>query len=435
MTTGVNPGVHGIFDFFRIENYERHLVGTADVKAPHIWDTLSDLGKKVIVVNHPSIFPAYPINGVMISGMMTPSYESKFVYPPSVKSWLMERDYKFGVVLDVGGRSSFARAFTMTKNSKSISRMIERFNEVEEKRGDITLELMDENPDWDFVFVLFESGDRLSHYFWSDSQHDILLRHYRKLDEIVGKFLARADENTWIGIASDHGFTSVQKKFFINSLLMDMDLLAVNSSSGKIKGRLVEAARWLISKASSLGVPVERILSTDFAIDAFRRLYRPFSDYGRSQAFMINETAQGIWINVRGREQQGTVAPEEYDVVRGRILDKLNALTDPATGKKFITAYPREQVFKGKQTRNAVDIVCTVRDGYSIECLSKRPDDKLREANYLLEVREGEKDADHHPLGVYMSNSPITTPREEFWIGSVHHEIANFLSLNEPKGT
>ena len=57
------------------------------------WDQLSDVGKKALVLNVPTTYPPHPLNGVLISGFLTPKGKRDFVYPPSL---LEEIEQQFG---------------------------------------------------------------------------------------------------------------------------------------------------------------------------------------------------------------------------------------------------------------------------------------------------------------------------------------------------
>jgi predicted AlkP superfamily phosphohydrolase/phosphomutase len=87
--TGVNPGTHGIFGFTDLKpgSYDLRFPNFLNVKAPTIWDTLSEKGKKCIIINQPSTYPARKINGVLISGFVAIEL-AKAVYPLSYQAEL-----------------------------------------------------------------------------------------------------------------------------------------------------------------------------------------------------------------------------------------------------------------------------------------------------------------------------------------------------------
>ena len=80
--TGTNSGTHGIFGFTDLKpgSYDLRFPNFLDVKAPTFWDALGERGKKSIIINQPSTYPARPINGVLISGFVAVEL-AKAVYP------------------------------------------------------------------------------------------------------------------------------------------------------------------------------------------------------------------------------------------------------------------------------------------------------------------------------------------------------------------
>ena len=82
--TGQNAGKHGILSFQERDAFNYDLVGSGFLNATHheltLWEVLSQLGQTVGVVNVPFTYPIRPVNGYMISGMMTPS-GVPFTYP------------------------------------------------------------------------------------------------------------------------------------------------------------------------------------------------------------------------------------------------------------------------------------------------------------------------------------------------------------------
>ena len=88
--TGVNPGKHGIFDFRDSFHRDprRPLVSSRSMKAPRIWQILNAAGLRTAIMNVPITFPPEPLDGFMISGMMTPNDEADYTYPSELKARL-----------------------------------------------------------------------------------------------------------------------------------------------------------------------------------------------------------------------------------------------------------------------------------------------------------------------------------------------------------
>jgi predicted AlkP superfamily phosphohydrolase/phosphomutase len=65
-----------------------------------------------------------------------------------------------------------------------------------------------------------------------------------------------------------------------------------------------------------------------------------------SQAFAVaSGGAAHIYINLKGREKDGFVPPEDYAQIQTQIVDLFSALTDPKSGEAvFQRVLPREQL-------------------------------------------------------------------------------------------
>ena len=68
IVTGVTPEKHGIYDFFYFDNGIK-VVSSRHRRMPAIWNLLSDIGKRSIVINVPMTYPPERVNGIIISGL------------------------------------------------------------------------------------------------------------------------------------------------------------------------------------------------------------------------------------------------------------------------------------------------------------------------------------------------------------------------------
>ena len=84
--TGKNPGQTGIYDFLyrRPGSYVFPPVNAALRSGQSVWSLLGEQGKRVAVVNIPISYPVEPVNGVLISGWMTPYFAKDFTWPPEL---------------------------------------------------------------------------------------------------------------------------------------------------------------------------------------------------------------------------------------------------------------------------------------------------------------------------------------------------------------
>jgi predicted AlkP superfamily phosphohydrolase/phosphomutase len=216
------------------------------------------------------------------------------------------------------------------------------FHTMEEVRASTLAEI--ERPDWQLLVSVFTQTDRVSHMFYRflDRRHprydaalaarfgDAVLEVYQRMDAIVGEVVSRLGPETTLLIVSDHGFHSYRMGLNVNTWLRD-------------HGYLVQGA-----------IPPGQE-NADFF---------PGVDWGRTRAYALG-TGQ-IYVNLRGREGRGVVAPgAEYAALLDALARELEAAVDPATGEGFVAkVYKGPEVFAGAPPERVPDLQIAFRDGY-----------------------------------------------------------------------
>jgi predicted AlkP superfamily phosphohydrolase/phosphomutase len=86
-------------------------------------------------------------------------------------------------------------------------------------------------------------------------------------------------------------------------------------------------------------------------------------DWNKTIAYSMGHVGQ-IYINLQGREPQGSVTSDRYAQARQQVIDVLNTLTDPATGKALVDRIiPREEAAHGPYADQGADLHL-ILDGY-----------------------------------------------------------------------
>ena len=182
---------------------------------------------------------------------------------------------------------------------------------------------------WDggLLFNYFGTTDQVAHVMWGvtrdpghpaydpeihDPYLDVIPAIYEQMDEVIGYTLERIGDDTTLIVMSDHGFSSWRRAFHLNTWLVDNGYMA-----------LTERAR----------LPIDEFFTG--------------VDWSRTQAYNIG--LAGLYLNLRGREKQGTVAPGDRDELLERLERDLLATVDPLTGEPAVTkVYIRERDFKDR---------------------------------------------------------------------------------------
>lgn len=407
--TGVNPGKHGIFGFKSRERdkYAFQFVNNKSLKSQTLWKLLSDMNKKVIVVNIPMTYPPEEVNGIVVAGMDAPGIESNFVFPPEFKEKLFCIAGNYVIHLHIGD----GYLDSDVKRRKAMKGLLEMI----EAREKLVIHLM-ENYEWDFFAVNFSAIDQVQHHFWqfmdTESEFkDAILTIYKRVDEAIGKITARLGKETALFVLSDHGAGPASPYvFFIDEWLRENDLLKFkNTFSGASLRSLLISVLSILSRR----LPSK---TKDHLMRMFPRLRVRFQGFIRRS--LIDWSAAKVYsgehpstlrINLKGREREGTVnGPEEYEALREVLIGKLEALEHPETHEKLIErVYRREDLYHGPYMESAPDLILYPRDfAHQI-----RGGPFLKDKNYrkILSMKDGKRffvSGTHRVDGIFIANGP-----------------------------
>ncbi|MBW2738980.1 MAG: alkaline phosphatase family protein, partial [Deltaproteobacteria bacterium] len=96
--TGDQSGEHGIYGFMDLmpETYKMYFPNFLSLRKKTVFDELGHIGKKSVVINLPSTYPARQIPGVLVSGFVAIDLK-KAVYPSSLAPELQTMGYSIDV--------------------------------------------------------------------------------------------------------------------------------------------------------------------------------------------------------------------------------------------------------------------------------------------------------------------------------------------------
>jgi predicted AlkP superfamily phosphohydrolase/phosphomutase len=198
----------------------------------------------------------------------------------------------------------------------------------------------------------FEFPDRIGHVFWRlrDPGHpahdsrlaalygDAVEKSYEVVDEIVGETAASLAPEDVLVVLSDHGFATWRRSVNYNTWLVERGYLALRGSARRqnlealfSRGQFWDAVDWSKTRAYSMG----------------------FGD---------------IYVNLRGREKEGSVAPgSEYEALREQLARELLELADPGNGERAVSrVFRREEVYRRFDPRLIPDLIASNRPGYRV---------------------------------------------------------------------
>ena len=376
--TGYNPGKHGIYDFrdYDPKRYSCFADTIVDSKAfagKSIWDLIGAAGQKVGVVTVPVTYPAWKVNGFMISGYPTPDTGKSYTYPPELAK----------AIPPLVGDAAFFKSATHQRLLNEMKRLMQLCTEV-------SLEQMLKD-DYSLFIMVVGATDRAHHDWWKyiDPEHpvynpqeaerygNLVLQTYQAADACLGKFLAAVDDKTTVLVLSDHGGGAHPKSYFhTNHFLRRLGLLTPSTKASQgnkaLKAAFKRFYRAKVRRFPSLEKVYRRLpprfkqLAT--ALDSQTMLDLDGIDWGATKAyrFPMYPPVEGIMINVAGRQAAGCVHPgAEYEAIRTRILEAVRNLRDPRTGEVVVLeAYRREELYHGERLEMAPDLILVTQDAY-----------------------------------------------------------------------
>jgi len=367
--TGCDPGVHGVFDFTtRVGDRVRFTGGTVRA-VPTIFARLDAAGQACACIGFPATWPPERLaHGAFVSGWDSPvAFEAdrSFVWPPSLHDALHAR---FGAVRfdDVDELAADTPGWHAALPGALVARIV--------RKQELGAWLLD-SREWDVFALYFGESDTAAHYLWS--LHDAhsprrpahvseadargLGRVYEALDAAVGALVARAGgDGVEVTVVSDHGAGGTgDRALYLNRALEDAGLCTLREGgvAGAVVRRLKESA--LVHLPPRVRERVFRAAGSVLPGWLESRARFGAIDFTRSQVFSEElNYFPSVWLNVRGREPYGTVAPADVPRVRARVIDALLALRDPWDGAPVVRAvHAREDVYAGPHVSRAPDLV------------------------------------------------------------------------------
>jgi predicted AlkP superfamily phosphohydrolase/phosphomutase len=378
LTTGVNPGKHGVFGFYRRhrDEYDVSPVTDADVSARRLWDYTSETGLRSLVVNVPVTHPARELAGVLVPGYLAPSAPA--TYPPDVLEAVDMPDYRVYAP---------SEADTIPEG-----KLLEEWLTVTEQRKDLTLRLLDAY-EWDLLFVEFQKPDGAVHKFADRSR---VRRIYERVDDCLATILEAVPGEPNVVVVSDHGigqpkqWTVALNTWFIEEGYVttttdeaaDRSWLDRAAGGEDEEGDDVDPVRTLFAWLAQNGVTkqqLERALSTVGLYDLAARLApegagaglrEEVVDRAASEVFYEGMGFSGVDVGVVVNDERfyadGIVSADNYDALREEVMAALRELSGPDGEHAFTRVRPREAVCEGERTPEAPDIVLEQAADYVI---------------------------------------------------------------------
>ncbi|MFQ5707298.1 MAG: alkaline phosphatase family protein [bacterium] len=373
--TGKNPAKHNIFGFVdqKPGTHDIFIPTALNMTSDTIWDIMSKAGKKVFVMNVPVTYPPRAVNGIMIGCFLCTQIE-KIASPPSVSAELKKMGYK------IDADAWIAR--------KDLDAYLVEVNTALEKRVDAMFHYM-QKEDWDYFQTHIMETDRMNHFFWEHMEHDdpkytsAFFDFYQRVDEVLGEVERKIGDDVEFIVLSDHGFCTIRKEVYLNNYLAEAGLLKFKQTPPKSLDDMHPE-----SVAYSL-IP------------------------GR------------IFVNLQGREPQGSVLPEQYEATREKVTELLLNLKEHDNGDPLIReVLKREEIYDGQNFAAAADLIAVPYDGYDLKGNVNK--DVFGEKGPLVGMHTYEDSL------LFIRNRTLTKNHNELWVGDLAPTILKMMNIPAP---
>ncbi|MBA3832240.1 MAG: alkaline phosphatase family protein [Chthoniobacterales bacterium] len=312
MMSSKSPGMLGVYGFRNRadHSYDRYTIANSlAIKEDRLWEILSRAGKRCIVIGVPGTYPPKPLNGLMVTDFLTPDITCDYTYPPQLKAEIEQVVGEY--ILDV-------RDFRSGNKAKILADI----HEMTRKRFQLARHLL-KKEDWDYFMMVEMGTDRIHHAFWDnmDPAHRFYVAgnefenaihdYYLEVDREIGELLKLVDDNTDVLVVSDHGAKRMDGGICVNEWLMRNGYLALREKP--------ESA-----------VPLSKVKI----------------DWPHTMAWGDGGYYARIFLNVAGREPDGTIPPEDYEKVRDELIAGLKSIRDENDREIGTQVYRPEELYQ-----------------------------------------------------------------------------------------
>lgn len=423
IVTGMNPGKHGIYWFVEYrDDYSYVFINASFREGAPLWRLLGEAGRPALVLNVPMTYPAEPLDGVLIAGLDGPgAHDPRFAYPPGI---VAEVEAALGApyIVEVGMPG-------LVKAGRYDEALAEAHRAIDQ-RAAVARHLMRTRP-WDLCMLVFRETDPVQHFFWKFMAPDgfrvdpaavaryggAIREVYEHIDAALGTLVAEAGPHDHVMVISDHGAgPDSGKARSLQRWLAALGLLRFRADGrAGWRGR---ALRALFAGVHALDrrLPVATKRRLAHALPGLRQRTKVLMSYAHIDWQGTRAYSDGkrpdIWINLRGRQPAGQVAPgAEYDALCEFIRRQFTAARGLPDGRPVVRAvYLRDEVYHGPHVVRSPDLIVEWERGAAPEAV-------LFPDGTVVRMREGGLDpmeqlvcGGHEPEGILILRGPAVAP-------------------------
>jgi predicted AlkP superfamily phosphohydrolase/phosphomutase len=232
VATGALPSVHGIEGFVAATPQGDLPVSSTLRRVPALWNMLSAVRRRTMVVGWWATWPAETIDGIIVSDRVLERLDGSFS-PPSFAS-----EVERGLAASAVEEPPFADIEAGEERDRAVAWFAKRLA----------------HEDFDLLLAYFRVTDLASHFYWhyfdSDeaasgsaagevaaAMRERIFRAYEAVDHSVAEMVEAADQPVNVIVLSDHGFRAARRElmrvsFDLDAALEQLGYLVRDASGG-----------------------------------------------------------------------------------------------------------------------------------------------------------------------------------------------------------
>jgi predicted AlkP superfamily phosphohydrolase/phosphomutase len=364
--TGQGPDSHGVLESI---DYLASKPAAAVESAPAVlqgrtfWDELSRRGRKVAVVNPFMAYPAWPVNGVMVSGP---------VFVDEARPTVTPEGAQLGELPQLGGIVDFP-------DDRTMETFFEESVRTTREQVAFALRLLEnENPD--FLFVNILTIDRMQHFLWryvdvDDPTYpgdgrlsDSICKAYIEVDRLIASFTQAVGESGTVIAVSDHGHgRRCTRMLYVDELLRRAGLASTGSFYERTRTQVLESAKRLVLRGAYKFQLEPQAYAVARRVPGRKSLknssYSVSSSTSVAQASRLFGRNSSGGVNVR-RDLSATDRERAIDA----IIGLLSGVRDPAGGEQVCSWIKRrEEVVTGTYADRFPDVLFQLKPQFGVD--------------------------------------------------------------------
>jgi len=389
-----NPGAFGFWSLRYRDEFYYDLPKVADCtikekRVEPLYKILARFGQKVAVISLPTTWPPPKIpGGYSVSCYMTPQEDTNFTWPTSFKDEIEKVVGKYIIDLQ-------AKDYLQMNRQKLLNDI-----HIMDSQRCALLKYLISKKQCDFVWLVLTGPDRIGHFCLNKTSVDkeLLHEYYSWLDAQIGEVCAAINTDTFLLIHSAYSVQEFWGRINLNEWLVQEGYLVLEN------------------------YPSKPTLLSQLKVN-----------WAKTKVWAVENNLGQIYVNLKGREQAGSVDVEDYDVLLDEIANKLKMIENEEGNVLKVQVFKRRDIHFGPYAEYGPDLFVLFENGrwQTSELVGYGPG-KIFSFDPVLLSEEGA----HGPVGYFCLIGPgISAKGEQMNVSLVDiaPTVLELMDLKAPK--